>query len=83
MQGGGWKPWEGAPATPYQAHVLTQQLCILRLLRMLNASDEQGTGFSKVVLNLGMHPNDLVGTEADLGLVRTEAAGPHLQFLLQ
>lgn len=50
---------------------------------MLNASDEQGTGFSKVVLNLGMHPNDLVGTEADLGLVRTEAAGPHLQFLLQ
>lgn len=42
-----------------------------------------GTGFSKVVLNLSMPQNNLDGTEADLGLVRTQAAEPYLQFLMQ
>ena len=41
------------------------------------------TDFSKVVLNFSMHQNDLIGTEADPGLIRTQAAGPHLEFLMQ
>lgn len=44
----------------------------------------RGTGLSKVVLNLIVHQNDLVRTGlTDLGLVRTQAAGPHLQCLMQ
>lgn len=73
----------GSSSHPTLAHVCTHSSVLHGSsgcsVPLMNSS----TDFSKVVLNFSMHQNELIGTEADPGLIRTQAAGPHLEFLMQ